>query len=254
MRNGGKEIRENLMQRGKEGKGANLHMACFKSVIALCLITNICFVTILFITLHMSIEILFFQFKGNFTLKPKLSMFCALSQNYQHLFQKWSRVFFSKFLIGGTQNLLFPSVPSGDEVGWGGELAKKIQLFKVLLSLKVVNFDTKNVFKFCKFSGTNLGWGRTSLGPKTGTRVGWQELTNFSLDGGTPSPPSPGKKPCETFWSKLSERLKNGIKILEVKQFLIYWSKKYGQFWFEVQFLHETFCAIFNPTESRSIC
>ena len=33
--------------------------------------------------------------------------------------------FFSKFLMGGTQNFL--SVPDGDEVGWGG-LAKKIQL------------------------------------------------------------------------------------------------------------------------------
>ena len=32
--------------------------------------------------------------------------------------------FFSKFLMGGTQNFRSPSVPDGDEAGWGG-LAKK---------------------------------------------------------------------------------------------------------------------------------
>ena len=36
-----------------------------------------------------------------------------------------NRVFFSKFLMGGTQNFRSPSVPDGDEVGWGG-LVKKI--------------------------------------------------------------------------------------------------------------------------------
>ena len=35
--------------------------------------------------------------------------------------------FFSKFLMGGTQNFRSPSVADGDEVGWGG-LAKKIWL------------------------------------------------------------------------------------------------------------------------------
>ena len=34
--------------------------------------------------------------------------------------------FFSKFLMGGTQNFRSPSVPDGDEVRWGGGLAKKI--------------------------------------------------------------------------------------------------------------------------------
>ena len=34
--------------------------------------------------------------------------------------------FFSKFLMGGTQNFWSPSVPDGDKAGWGGvELAKK---------------------------------------------------------------------------------------------------------------------------------
>ena len=35
------------------------------------------------------------------------------------------RVFFSKFLMGGTQNFWSPSVPDGDEVGWGGGTCEK---------------------------------------------------------------------------------------------------------------------------------
>ena len=34
--------------------------------------------------------------------------------------------FFSKFLMGGTQNFSSPSVPDRDEVGWGGGACKKI--------------------------------------------------------------------------------------------------------------------------------
>ena len=63
--------------------------------------------------------------------------------------------FFSKFLMGEPQNFLSPSVPDGDEVGWGGTCEKnmteaetahlmqnkaifcyfkhEIQLFKILL-------------------------------------------------------------------------------------------------------------------------
>ena len=33
--------------------------------------------------------------------------------------------FFSKFLMGGTQNFRSPLVPDGDEVRWGGGLGKK---------------------------------------------------------------------------------------------------------------------------------
>ena len=33
--------------------------------------------------------------------------------------------FFSKFLMGGTQNFRSPLVPDGDEVGWGGGTCKK---------------------------------------------------------------------------------------------------------------------------------
>ena len=36
-------------------------------------------------------------------------------------------VFFSKFLMGGTQNFSSPSVPDGDEIGGGGT-CKKIRL------------------------------------------------------------------------------------------------------------------------------
>ena len=36
-----------------------------------------------------------------------------------------ARVFFSKFLMGGTQNFRSPSVPDGDEVGWGGDTCKR---------------------------------------------------------------------------------------------------------------------------------
>ena len=61
----------------------------------------------------------------------------------------------------------------------------KYSLFKVLLSLKVVKFDTKNVFKFFKFSGMNLGWKGTSLGPKMGT-MSMGELTKFLPDGEPP--------------------------------------------------------------------
>ena len=35
------------------------------------------------------------------------------------------RVFFSRFLMGGTQNFRSPSVPDGDEVGRGKDLRKK---------------------------------------------------------------------------------------------------------------------------------
>ena len=41
------------------------------------------------------------------------------------------------------------------------------------MSLKVVKFDAKMDLNFSNFQGTNLGWGGTSLGPKTGTSVGW---------------------------------------------------------------------------------
>ena len=40
--------------------------------------------------------------------------------NNSHLFEVQKPFFFSKFLMGGTQNFPSPSVPDGDEVGRGG--------------------------------------------------------------------------------------------------------------------------------------
>ena len=59
--------------------------------------------------------------------------------------------------------------------------------FYSTFELKSSQIWHKNVFKFFKFSGTNLGWGGTSLGPKTGTSVGWGgDWQNFRRMGGTP--------------------------------------------------------------------
>ena len=67
-----------------------------------------------------------------------------------------------------------------------------IQLFKVLLSLKVVKFDTKMYLKFSNFRG------RTSAGGGGGGNKPWSKnedkcrmgrLTKFSPDGGTPRRP-----------------------------------------------------------------
>ena len=73
-------------------------------------------------------------------------------------------------------------------------LKHEIQLYKVpvLLSLKVVKFDTKMYLNFSNFWGRNSAGG-TSPGPKTGTSVGWGGLTKFLPDGGPPV--IPGKNP-----------------------------------------------------------
>ena len=65
-----------------------------------------------------------------------------------------------------------------------------MQLFKVLLSLKIVKFDTK---MYLNFWGRTSAGGGTRLGPKTGTSVGWGALAKFLPDGGTPQSP-PRKK------------------------------------------------------------
>ena len=68
------------------------------------------------------------------------------------------------------------------------------KLFEVLLSLKVVKFDTKMYSNFSNFWGrTSAGGGGTSLGPKTGTSVRWG-IDKIFTGWGTPSPPR--KKPC----------------------------------------------------------
>ena len=63
----------------------------------------------------------------------------------------------------------------------------EIQLFKVLLSFKVVNFDTQMYLNFQIFRDELRLWG-TSLGLKMGTSVRWGELAKFSPDGGPPVP------------------------------------------------------------------
>ena len=67
----------------------------------------------------------------------------------------------------------------------------EIQLFKVLLSLEVGKFDTKMYANFSTFWGQTSAGG-TSLGPKTGTSVGWGDWQNFRRMG---DPQSPRKKP-----------------------------------------------------------
>ena len=63
----------------------------------------------------------------------------------------------------------------------------EIQLFKVLLSLKV-KFDTKMYLIFSNFQGRTSDGGGTSLGPKTGTSVGWGDWQNFRWMGDPQSP------------------------------------------------------------------
>ena len=68
----------------------------------------------------------------------------------------------------------------------------EIQLFKILLSLKEVKFDTKMYLNFSNFWGRTLAGG-TSLGPKTGTSVGWG-VDKICAGWGTPQSPQE-KKP-----------------------------------------------------------
>ena len=62
--------------------------------------------------------------------------------------------------------------------------------------IKLDKFDTKMYLNFSIFRGqTSVGGGGTSLGPKTGTSVGWGGgLAKFRrMPGGPPQSP-PGKK------------------------------------------------------------
>ena len=70
-----------------------------------------------------------------------------------------------------------------------GYFKHEIQLFKVLLSLKVVNFDTKMYLNFSNFRGqTSAGEGQ-ALVQKRGQVSDGGELAKFSPDGGTPQSP-----------------------------------------------------------------
>ena len=72
----------------------------------------------------------------------------------------------------------------------------EIQLLKVLLSLKVVKFDTKMHLNFSNFRGGTSAGG-TSLGPKTWTSVRWG-IGKIFADGGT-TPVPPGKKTLQNY-------------------------------------------------------
>ena len=147
-------------------------------------------------------------------------------QNWFHVISHANRVFSLNFWQGGTSKFFVP------ESGGGGDLQKSdwsrncppnakhrpffailsmtIQLFKVLLSLKVLKFDTKMYLKFSNFRGRR-GGGETSLGPKT-----WDKCRM----GGPPRPP--GKKPCmNTLYCNIPH-LRQGIdKKLELKYHLL---------------------------------
>ena len=132
--------------------------------------------------------------------------------------------FFSKFLMGGTQNF----GPRRGRSQMGGDLWKKIRLkpkmptyckirpffsyfkheiqLKVLLSLKVVKFDTKNVFKFFKFSGTNLGWGGDKPWSKNGDKCQMGGIGKIFAGWGGPPQSPPGKKPCNVVCVKTMQK------------------------------------------------
>ena len=149
-------------------------------------------------------------------------------------------------------------LPDGDEVGWGGGGLQKnrteaktahimqnyaifcyfkheIQLFKVLLSLKNSQIWPKNVFKFVKFSGTNLGWGGQALVQKRG-QVSDGGIDKIFAGWGDPQSPQE-KKTCivSTLLWKLKiipevnclRNLKITFKLKYIERFLSYWSKRY---------------------------
>ena len=78
----------------------------------------------------------------------------------------------------------------------------EIQLFKVLLSLKVVKFDTKMYLNFSNFWGWTSAGG-SSLGPKMGTRVRWGDWQNFCWMGDPISPPPGKKRTLPKSWMKM---------------------------------------------------
>ena len=79
-------------------------------------------------------------------------------------------------------------------------LKHEIQLFKVLLSLKVVKFDTKMYLNFSNFRGRTSAGGGTSLGLKTGTSVGWGGGGIGKIFAGWGDPQSPQEKTLESLW------------------------------------------------------
>ena len=63
------------------------------------------------------------------------------------------------------------------------------------MSLKVVKFDTKMYLNFSNFRGRTSAGGGQALVQKWGQVSDGGGLAKFSLDGGTPPVPPPGKNP-----------------------------------------------------------
>ena len=127
--------------------------------------------------------------------------------------------FFSKFLMGGDSKF---SVPVGPRWGrsrmGGGDLRKKSDwsqncplnaklahfllfwawntAFKCTFQLKSGQIWHKNVFKFFKFSGTNLGWGGDKPWSKNGDKCQMGGIGKIFAGWGGPPQSPPGKKPC----------------------------------------------------------
>ena len=134
---------------------------------------------------------------------------CSTPGQPQHGSLFCCRVFSLNFWWGGLKVFGPRQSPTGTK--WdGGDLRKKsdwsqncppnakIRPFFATLStntfeLKSSQIRHKNVFKFFKFSGTNLGGGEQALVQKRGQVSDGGRLTKFLPDGGPPVPP--GKKP-----------------------------------------------------------
>ena len=73
----------------------------------------------------------------------------------------------------------------------------KYSFFKVLLSLKVVKFDTKMYLNFSNFRGRTSAGGGDKPWSKNGDKCQMGGIGKiFAGWGDPPSPPPPGKKPC----------------------------------------------------------
>ena len=138
------------------------------------------------------------------------------------MFRLLEHDFFSKFLMGGGLKIFgLHRSPTETKSDGGGGLEKKIlpetktahlmqnwaifcyfkneiHLFKVLLSLKIVKFDTKMYLNFSNFQRRTSAGGGGKPWSKNEDKFWMGGLTKFSLDGGPPVPP--GKKtllvPC----------------------------------------------------------
>ena len=147
-------------------------------------------------------------------IKNCLLIFRYHSQCWTLEIQRWTTVFFTKFLVEGLafgNGFRSPSRTESD--GGGGESgdlssvtksyegdlikfspeAKNVPYSKIwanlgVLSIKssfLIQFWVEKVSNWEKQKGTKLCW-RTGSGQKAGTAAGWGGWATFSLPGGTP--------------------------------------------------------------------